>query len=166
METCNAGMPWRCSAPSLVRAESRASSPHPVSWGGAHFLLWSQPSFGLLVSTGDESVGARAGWLKSWEMLGTVGPPPAHTHFLVSSSSTHDASFWRPWQHSLSRLTLMQILMQRGTLLRQRVMRCSSDDLPVVEIMTFSTVVDKDSLCTTTTGAKCLYQCEINQNFK
>lgn len=101
METCNAGMPWRCSAHSLVRAESRASSPHPVSWGGAHVLLWSQPSFGLLVSTGDESVGARAGWLNiavrdAWD------PPPPHAHFLVSSSSTHDASFWRPWLLSRS----------------------------------------------------------------
>lgn len=129
METCNAGMSWRCSAHSLVRAESRASSPHPVSWGGAHVLLWSQPSFGLLVSTGDESVGARAGWLNivvrdAWD------PPPPYTPI-----------FWCPphlpmMHHSgdldctaARRLTLMlQILMQRGTLLRQRVMRCSSDD--------------------------------------
>lgn len=84
--------------PTRPSAETRASSPHPASREAAPMSYYGRSLYSVSWSAQVTKAwahaqrgGSQGSWGEAWDPL----PLP-----LVSSSPTHDASRWRPWQHS------------------------------------------------------------------
>lgn len=128
-------MPWRCPAPPLLRSEIRASSPHPVS---------PMSYYGDCLYSVTWSAELTKAWAHAWYRVsrGSWGDqcgPPLSLSFhmlwcppflpMMHLAGDLDSSCWV--------MLTLRMLMQRGPLLRQRVMRYSLDDAPGVGIITF-----------------------------
>lgn len=151
MQTWNAGMPWRRSAPPqrpahrhrIPRAVRRRPCPIMVAAfirlvGQLRWRRRGRTRRGVVHGGREERLGTTS--LSLW-------CPPRLPMMPLAGDLDSTAAGW----------LMLRMLMQRGPLLRQRVTRCRSDDAPVVEMMTFSVFADKDSLWTATTGAECPY---------